>query len=227
MILGITGHSPVKLGGWMWNPAHRRVQEYLRRCLRHLRPEFVITGMALGVEQWGAEIAVELGIPFIAALPFDGCEGKWPPPSQAKFRNTLSQAYRVHTVSPGSYESWKLAEKNKWVVENSDRILSIWDGDLDPNSGVSHATNYALRIHKPVLRVHPTEPLVLEGEQVQPVPSPLPQTTVSQTAREIIERTRGLRPPAAPAPRTQVIGAAPRTNPDAPANPYKRVLDID
>ena len=227
MILGITGHSPVKLGGWVWNPAHRRVQEYIRRCFRHLRPEYVITGMALGVEQWGAEIAIEMGIPFLAAIPFDGFEGKWPAPSQMKYRNTLSKSFRTQVVSPGGYESWKLAEKNKWVVENSDQILSIWDGDLDPNSGVSHATNYALRIQKPVLRVHPNEPLVLEGEQFEAPPTITPATTVSQTAREIIERTRALRPASPPAQRTQILGAAPRTNPDAPANPYKRVLDID
>jgi uncharacterized phage-like protein YoqJ len=59
--------------------------------------------MALGWDLAFARASVELGIPLIAAVPFEGQEAMWSPESQAKYRALLAEAETVHVVSPGAY----------------------------------------------------------------------------------------------------------------------------
>lgn len=239
LVVGITGHRPDKLGGWRWCPTHAKVINDLRRAIIHLRPGYIITGMALGVDQWAAEIAIELGVPFIAAVPFDGQEGTWPPAAQNKYRQILSNAYRIYTVSPGPYEAWKMAERNKWVVANCHKLLAVWDGSRD--GGTSHCVDYAERVGREIFRINPHEPLVISGEV--PVNGPNPNAMVpinrtpqmSQTAAELIARTRAATPQQRPSPNFQNLPGPARRAPmpnaqqEQPAapNPYRRVLDID
>lgn len=58
----ITGHRPQKLGGFKPNPTQTWVRAKLRKTLAEAKkqhPEIeVISGMALGVDQWWAEEAL-------------------------------------------------------------------------------------------------------------------------------------------------------------------------
>ena len=74
----------------------------LRHELARNWPLYAISGMALGFDTWAAETCVELGIPFVAALPCDGMDAVWPLPSQERFRGLLSKAQEIHVVSPVS-----------------------------------------------------------------------------------------------------------------------------
>ena len=50
--------------------------DYLERA----RPDAVISGMALGWDQAVARATADLGIPWVAAITFEGQESKWPLP---------------------------------------------------------------------------------------------------------------------------------------------------
>jgi uncharacterized phage-like protein YoqJ len=144
MIVGVTGHRPDKIGGW--DPLHpdvERVRTVLRNALIKLWPEQLITGMALGVDQWAAQAAIELGIPFVAALPCDDMEAPWPLPSQERFRNLLPKARQIVVVSPGPFKHWKLQRRNEWVVDNCERLLSVHDGSL---GGTYNCLEYAAQV---------------------------------------------------------------------------------
>ena len=53
MILAVTGHRPPRLGGYIIpNPVATAVIQGLSKSLDSLLPTTVITGMALGTEQW-------------------------------------------------------------------------------------------------------------------------------------------------------------------------------
>lgn len=231
MIIGVTGHRPNNLGGWRWNPIHAKVYQDLRRAFRHLRPTYIITGMALGVDQWAAEVAIELGVPFIAAVPFEGQEGVWPDAAKAKYRQILTKAFRHYIVSPGSYESWKMSERNKWIVQNCAKLIAVWDGSVD--GGTSHCVSYAQKVGREIFYIDPRSPLTIPGEvaEVTASPEPVNQVRVSQTAAELIARTRAAHTPATPSTRTQPLGVArspnaPSNSPERP-NPFRRVIDID
>jgi uncharacterized phage-like protein YoqJ len=130
MILGITGHRPPGLGCSydIPNPTYDKVYQALQEKFKELKVEKVISGMALGTDQWAAVAAMDLGIPFVAAVPFEGQESKWPEESQKKFRFLLDSAVEVVVVSPGGYSPEKMHIRDRWIVDNSNALLGVWNG---------------------------------------------------------------------------------------------------
>lgn len=52
MILAVTGHRPDKIGGYdRNNPLRKKLLVKIDATLARLKPERVLTGMALGVDQ--------------------------------------------------------------------------------------------------------------------------------------------------------------------------------
>lgn len=142
MILAITGHRPNKLGGYIIpNPISNEVMIKLDESLKTLKPELVLTGMALGVDQWTAQICIDVGIPFEAIIAFDGYEKKWPVKSQEWYRYLLTKARRVMLLHPGPYSPSLLHQRNHWLVDQSDALLAAWDGL--PGSGTAACVQYA------------------------------------------------------------------------------------
>ena len=87
MIIGITGLRPPKIGGYkIPNPTYNRICQLTEFAFKELKPNKIITGMALGYDQWSAYIATKLNIPFIAALPFTGQDWNWPDDSQRTYQ---------------------------------------------------------------------------------------------------------------------------------------------
>lgn len=131
MILGITGHRPAspEMGGYdIPNPTYDKIYKALTDTIKALNPEKIISGMALGSDQWAACVAIDLSIPFIAAVPFEGQESQWPEESKRKFREILDKAVEVVIVSPGGYAPEKMHLRDRWIVDNSDQLLGVWNG---------------------------------------------------------------------------------------------------
>src|SRR6266571_4842958 len=100
MIVGITGHRSAKIGGFSTpNPIHSYIVAEMRKHFIELKPDAIISGMALGVDTIAAELAIELGIAFTAAVPFVGQERVWPITSKKHYHNLLTKANTVHVVS--------------------------------------------------------------------------------------------------------------------------------
>lgn len=157
MILGITGHRPDKLpnkatGYKLPNPTYKYVCQELEKHFIQLQPEKIISGMALGVDQWAAFIAYKLKIPFVAAVPFEGQEKKWPAESQLKYKQLLKLASEIIIVSPGGYGSGKLQTRNKWIVDYSHKLLATWDGS---EGGTGNCVAYAESVKRQIIRIDP------------------------------------------------------------------------
>jgi len=128
-----TGHRPHKLGGFdLPNSTYDFVYDSVLKILMERQPDRAISGMALGFDQWAAQVCVDLGVPFVAAVPFKGFEARWPEESQSRFKELLSKAYHVAYVCDGPYKPWFMQERNKWMVDHlvsqDDFLLSCWDG---------------------------------------------------------------------------------------------------
>lgn len=151
MIVAFTGHRPDKLGGWdPLHPVVESVKKSIRDFLAVRWPRYVISGMALGVDQWAAQTCVDLGIPFIAALPCEGMEVTWPLPSQERFRVLLAKARQQVIVSPGPYKPWKMQRRNEWMVDNCELLAAVHDGS---SGGTYNCIEYALSVDRPVERL--------------------------------------------------------------------------
>ena len=151
LVLSATGHRPDKLGGHNENTA-LRLRALARREIAEIAPTRVISGMALGWDQAIAHAAIDLCIPFVAAVPFRGQEGKWPYASQREFHDLLTHAAEIVIVSQGRYAPWKMQLRNEWMVDNSGLVLALWDGST---GGTANCVNYARAMRKDIRNAWP------------------------------------------------------------------------
>jgi len=130
MILGITGHRPSVLGcGYSTpNPIYDKVCGELFAKFNELGVSKIISGMALGIDQWSVQVAMKMSIPYIAAVPCDNQDSRWPKESQEKFKYFLDNASEVVVVSPGAYSPEKMHIRDRWIVDHSESLLAVWNG---------------------------------------------------------------------------------------------------
>ena len=157
MIIAGTGHRPPKIGGYnLPNPTYNYICQETEKILLELKPEKVISGMALGYDQYLANIAIKLNIPFIAAIPFQGQEKKWPPSSQNIYKKLISKAYDIVYVSSPGYTMEKMQIRNMWMVDQCDILIGIYDGSA---GGTGNCIAYAKSLGKEILIINPnTQP---------------------------------------------------------------------
>lgn len=106
----------------------------------------IISGMALGWDQAIAVGCVRLGIPFIAAVPFEGQESMWPIHSRKMYEALLKAARSVKYVCDPGYSVEKMQIRNEWMVDNCDSILALWNG---APGGTENCVKYANLVAKP------------------------------------------------------------------------------
>ena len=134
---------------------HDRVRARVREKLLELRPDEAISGMAQGLDQWAAEVCCDLGIPFVAAVPFPGQELDWPWPAQQQYYTLLNRATRVHLVCPDpplnrGEAIERLHARNHWMVEHSDALVAAWDGS---KGGTFECIKYAEKVGRVIHRI--------------------------------------------------------------------------
>lgn len=150
-----TGHRPNKIGGYdYYAPQRQWIRQQVRSKLEDLKPELVISGMALGYDQDLAQVSVEMGLPFVAALPFIGQESQWPKSSQDYYFWLLERAEDVIVVTGGGYSAYKMQVRNEFMVNNCDILLACWDGS---DGGTGNCVKYA-RKHKPADCIYYIDP---------------------------------------------------------------------
>lgn len=149
MILAGTGHRLDKLGGYDDARAFQNTLWLARRCIEELEPKRVISGMAIGWDQALALAAVQLGVPFVAAIPFTGQERRWPAEAQGLYRILLDKADDAVVLSEKhSLDAFQL--RNEWMVDRATDVLALFNGS---RGGTRNCVLYAQAVGKPVLNV--------------------------------------------------------------------------
>lgn len=150
MIIGVTGPRP-----------HRLIDDYANKCsictwLRNelekkfleYKPDTVITGVAQGFDTIAALLAIDHGIPLIAAVPFIGQEKGWSKQAQELYNKILSHPKTIVKVicAPG-VAKWKYQKRNEWIVNECDKLIGATDHQP---SGTENCLNYARSIEKDI-----------------------------------------------------------------------------
>lgn len=149
MIIAGAGHRPDKLGGYD-SYLLMNLRVFAQQELQRINPKTVISGMALGWDMAIAAAAVNLDIPLIAAVPFDGQELRWPSDKKRIYKWLLSKAKSIHIVSRGGYAPYKMQRRNRWMVDQCDMVLALWNGT---QGGTYNCIQYAHERRKPVENV--------------------------------------------------------------------------
>lgn len=150
MIVAGTGHRPNKLGGYN-NESFLSLVSVAEEWLRENKPTKVISGMAQGWDQALAQAAINCGVPFIAAVPFEGQETRWSERGQKYFKKLLSKAESVEYVCEKGYAAYKMQVRNEWMVDNCDLVLAMWDGT---EGGTGNCIKYATKTSKSMVNLY-------------------------------------------------------------------------
>lgn len=150
MIICGTGHRPPKLGGYtkdVFNRLVKLAEEYIIEQKEPLELDQsdghfgIISGMALGWDMALAQACINLHVKWTAAIPFRGQQSKWPQDSQDAYLKVLSNASLITHVSKPPYAPWKMHKRNEWMVDHSDKIVALYNGD--PLGGTAACLHYA------------------------------------------------------------------------------------
>ena len=137
-----TGHRPEKLG-LPEDEVRERLAFAVQKATEYGFNTF-ISGMARGVDLWGAEAVLELkrnnnNIKLICALPHPDFEKRWSKANQDTFNSILKRADEVHTIcdtfSMGAY-----MKRNKWMVDKSSLVIAFYNGE---SGGTKNTIDYA------------------------------------------------------------------------------------
>lgn len=154
MKVAFTGHRTDEICSYeIPNPVYTYVTSELKRLLTELNPEEAYSGMAVGVDTWAAEMCIELGIPFVAMIPFVGQESIWPDQAKAKYRELLSKASRIVTVSAGGFSAWKMQKRNMALVDSCDVLIGVYDGR--GSGGTFNCLEYAKSVNRDIRLIDP------------------------------------------------------------------------
>ena len=161
--VAFTGHRPQHLGGFDdRNELNVWVKQSLMRCITRLvethETNEWISGGALGVDQWAAEIVLWLkyqkgyDMSLIIMKPFRSQHIKWNPHAQERFMKICDAADEIIECQPDPYAPWKMDYRNKQMVLKSGLVLAVWNGN---QGGTGNCVKYAHVRKKPILRIDP------------------------------------------------------------------------
>lgn len=160
-----TGHRPDKLGGYDDNnDTARKVKAALASRIKTLVEQGCIefiSGGALGVDTWAAEIVLEFKkaqpqIKLTVAKPFPSQDRMWPQVSKDRFKVFCDAADQVVDVCPDPYDPAKMMERNRWMVDRADYVIAVWDGST---GGTGNCVKYARKKDKQIILIDPTRDL--------------------------------------------------------------------
>jgi uncharacterized phage-like protein YoqJ len=151
MLIAFTGHRPAKLGGYD-NNTNKRAWFMTTMLKQPWAGASIITGMALGVDTWAAEFAINNGISFHAYVPFKGQETMWPASSQIHYNKLLKTASSIVYVCNPGYAAWKMQKRNEAMVDACDVLYAIWDGST---GGTGNCVRYARKVGKTIVVFNP------------------------------------------------------------------------
>ncbi|MBI2060663.1 MAG: DUF1273 family protein [Nitrospirae bacterium] len=86
-----------------------------------------ITGLGLGPETDFAELCMEMKVPFVAAIAYDGWERDWPEESRKHYWDLLEKAEDVVFVCGRGYGPWKIPQRNKWIIGQAEALIAVWN----------------------------------------------------------------------------------------------------
>lgn len=161
MKIAFTGHRPQSLGGFGNKESEKRIKDCVMAVLigkmKFGEDISAISGMALGVDQWAAEVCNELKIPWEAYLPYYDQDSLWSPEQKKKYRELLLTAVAGRVISDKPTSKWdaasKLQKRNESMVDDCDILIAVWNGS--EQGGTYNCIKYAKKKGRTIIYIDP------------------------------------------------------------------------
>lgn len=109
----------------------KNVREESHNILASMAPEFIISSLRPGPEQWIAMHALKMGIKLVAGVPYDGFDSYWLTNYQSAREDLQNNAAFVHFISYPGELGGSVVDKNikyyDWLVQSSDCLVVVND----------------------------------------------------------------------------------------------------
>lgn len=167
-VCSFTGHRPQNLP-FGYNEHDPRC-EGLKRALRdeivrqiQSGATHFISGMALGVDMYAAEIVLDLKreYPYItleAAIPCETQAIKWRESDRDRYYTIIEHCDK-ETLVQKQYSADCMQHRNRYMVDHSDVVIAVWNGQPD---GTGKTIAYAIENGKTVDIIDPSSYAVKE-----------------------------------------------------------------
>ena len=157
-----TGHRPQHLPFGMNESDERcvRLKEILKEEIINLieaeNVTHFITGMALGVDLYAAEIVLDLkarypSITLERAIPCETQAVKWSMAQRERYYDIAAQCDK-ETMLQSHYSPDCMDKRNRYMVDQADVLIVVWDGSP---SGTGKTVRYAHQQGKSVTVIDP------------------------------------------------------------------------
>lgn len=157
-----TGHRPSAFS-FGYDEAHPdcvRLRRRLAEEVRALAGEGVTTflsGMALGVDLWGAQAVLTLkrelpALRLVAAVPFRAQPGRWSAGARQQYYTLLAQCDETVCFSE-RFTKTCMHERNRWMVRQADVLLAVYNGS--GTGGTAYTVRCALSAGKQLRLLDP------------------------------------------------------------------------
>ena len=156
-----TGHRPHRLP-WHEDELDPRCQRFRAELDRQVAMAYdrgyrhFISGMALGVDMYAAEIVLELkktypGITLESAIPCETQAAKWNATMRERYYGIAAQCDKEPLLQT-HYTPDCMDKRNRYMVDHADYIIAVWDGKP---SGTGKTVMYAQSKEKVIIKVNP------------------------------------------------------------------------
>lgn len=146
-VAAIAGHRPEKIEDPEW------VGDALGETFRTFGLDRIIQGFASGVDLWSAVVANNNNINVTGARPWAGHKPRKADEGLYAWVERICDKIVDVDPSPTYPGIWVYQKRNKWMIDNSDFLISVWDGD--EKGGTWNAIEYAYKIGRDIYNCNP------------------------------------------------------------------------
>lgn len=147
-----TGHRPDKM-----EQGEKEIKPLLEKAIDDaIKNGYVtfITGMAMGVDIWAAEIVLERkktnpDLHLICALPHPNFEKPRSLPEKMRFNRIIKKADLVKEINDHYFRACYQV-RNEWMVDHSNLVIAVFNGQ---KSGTKNTVDYAMKNNTIVVNV--------------------------------------------------------------------------
>lgn len=158
-----TGHrlADTPAGYNRFHPWKLEKLKILEDHLKNFRPCYIISGGALGFDQFLIYIALKLKIPYAVYIPCENQESRWNDDHKKQYRRYLDKADKIVYVSKEPYKPYLMQRRNEAMLRDSEAVLALYN-DAKRHGGTYNCITAAHKLKLPVINFWGKTPEILE-----------------------------------------------------------------
>lgn len=166
-VCAVTGHRPTRFK-FKYNEDYslcKKIKRSMQKQFMRLHDEEgvrrIYVGGSLGVDMWAGEIVLRLketpgyeDMELAVVLPFPGHDFRWDGRSRKRLKFLIKHSIE-HLIIGTQDCRESYIKRNRYMIEQADYLLAVYDNDQTEQSGTMQMVNYAKKKRLHMVFIHP------------------------------------------------------------------------